>query len=698
MSPASDLSTQRIEDARLAALQYLNADPNLFDLVFVANATAAIKLVADCFRDQGFEYVYHKDAHNSVVGVREVTNHPSRCLTTNEEVEGWIEQQKFSSSSNLRLFAYPAQSNMTGYRPPYSWCKSVHDACYRVDSPQRTFVLLDAASYLTSARLDLSNFDDAPDFVALSFYKMFGYPDLGALIVKRTAFNVMTNRRYFGGGTVDIVTVVDHALHRSKVHNIHDFLEDGTLPFHNIVALKYAIATHKKLFGTAKDVSLHTGQLSAWLYHQLRDLRHANGEPVVRIYQDFNAIYGDSHTQGPIICFNVLKSDGCFVGKSHLERLAIDCGFQIRTGGVCNPGGIASMLNLRHWELRRNYVAGSRCGDGVDVVGGKPTGICRVSLGPMSTMSDIKRFVDFIEQHFVDINITSPSTAHSSESRTPSINCVIPITGCSGFTVSDDTYDAYSVWHHNWCIVDTTSDSIVSSSEVLRTLTVNVRPQSEELVITHDSGNEFTMDLWEIPKTCVVDEHQSQRLFDIYETVSVGMWFQMTLGFSCALARYRGEDLKQTEEARTCTVSGCEAVFADNDTLHNHYSFHAKRFLATHPFQALRRTSPLRTWRKTFRNWSTSPSASWPFEQAHRGSSIAFRSFANLGSSLRLSHGSNATLVDTIETAPRPYQNSSHVPSQIAIDTTDSRRGVTRTMFMSKRNRLRSITQVLDKT
>ncbi|KAK5275196.1 hypothetical protein LTR40_013464, partial [Exophiala xenobiotica] len=53
-SPASWLATKRVEDARLAVLGYFKANPDDFDVVFTANATAAIKLVSDCFRDQGF--------------------------------------------------------------------------------------------------------------------------------------------------------------------------------------------------------------------------------------------------------------------------------------------------------------------------------------------------------------------------------------------------------------------------------------------------------------------------------------------------------------------------------------------------------------------------------------------------------------------------------------------------------------------
>lgn len=41
-------------------------------------------------------------------------------------------------------------------------------------SPMKWFVGLDAASYVASNKLDLSK--NKPDFIAISFYKMFGWP------------------------------------------------------------------------------------------------------------------------------------------------------------------------------------------------------------------------------------------------------------------------------------------------------------------------------------------------------------------------------------------------------------------------------------------------------------------------------------------------------------------------------------------
>lgn len=127
-STPSKLSTARIDAAREKALRFFKADPEHFDLVFVANATAAIKLVHDCFRDHAADarrnwwYGYHRDAHTSVVGVREGTR-MNRCFKNDHEVNMWIESKGLGGAGkhDISLFAYPGQSNMTGRRLPLDW-------------------------------------------------------------------------------------------------------------------------------------------------------------------------------------------------------------------------------------------------------------------------------------------------------------------------------------------------------------------------------------------------------------------------------------------------------------------------------------------------------------------------------------------------------------------------------------------------
>src|SRR6478735_7754446 len=72
-SPSSQQSASRVEDARMNLLTFFGADPTEYDVVFVANATAGVKLVVEAIRNQpeGFLYAYHQGCHTSLVGARE---------------------------------------------------------------------------------------------------------------------------------------------------------------------------------------------------------------------------------------------------------------------------------------------------------------------------------------------------------------------------------------------------------------------------------------------------------------------------------------------------------------------------------------------------------------------------------------------------------------------------------------------------
>ena len=462
-SSSSQRSSWRIDNVRLKVLALFNANPDHFDVVFVANATAGIKLVMESFREapNGFWYGYHRDAHTSLVGVRETASSGHRCFESCE-VENWLdgEEMEFrgAKDSSLKLFAYPAQSNMNGCRLPLNWprrFRSLMDGGH-----EYVFTLLDAAAHVSTSPLDLSDVSKAPDFTVLSFYKIFGFPDLGALMVRKEASHVLQHRRYFGGGTVEMVTCNQEQWHIKKEGSIHDQLEDGTLPFHSIVALDNAMNIHSRLFGTLHQVSLHTSFLAKNLYDGLVSLRHSNGRTVCNIYQDPSSNYNNSRTQGPVIAFNLRDKQGAWISNSEVEKLAVIKNIHLRSGGLCNPGGIASSLNLSPWEMKRNFSSGQRCAGDNDIIRGKPSGMIRVSVGAMSTMQDITTFLEFLAEFFVEDKLTtqkgelqtSPSSGFYIETL-----MVFPIKSCGGWRIPNNiTWDIKAeglAWDREWCLV-----------------------------------------------------------------------------------------------------------------------------------------------------------------------------------------------------------------------------------------------------
>ncbi|EPE03964.1 molybdenum cofactor sulfurase [Ophiostoma piceae UAMH 11346] len=479
-SASSQAASQMVEDVRLQTLQFFGADPNEFDLVFVANATAGIKLVAEAFRalPEGFSYVYHQACHTSLVGIREEAQ--EAVCSPSEDIESWISTQKqitFSGQRPNTLFAYPAQSNMDGQRYPLTWASRLRNqaksSCQ--NNTNHVWTLLDAAAYAATSPLSLGDSSSAPDFTVVSFYKIFGFPDLGGLIVRRQAESLFDARRYFGGGTVDVVVCSPREQwHASKTLSLHDRLEDGTLPVHSISALGKALQTHTALFGSMGRVSAHSGFLADRLYAGLASSRHYNGTPVCRIYSPPRTSEGTAAHKlkaghGPVVAFNLQNSQGAWVSLTEFDKLATLKKFHIRTGGVCNPGGVADALKLEPWEMRHNFSHGLRCGSengGDDIVSGKPTGIIRVSLAAMSTISDVDGFLAFIDEFYKEeippqktatlATVPSNNPAKASSLYISSIS-VYPIKSCGAFYIPKDTRWEVRpeglAWDREWCLV-----------------------------------------------------------------------------------------------------------------------------------------------------------------------------------------------------------------------------------------------------
>lgn len=562
-STASQLTSRRIEDVRLRLLRLFNADPAEFDVVFVANATAGIKLVMDAFRDQEdeFWFGYHRDAHTSLIGIREAAKE-HQCFASDAEVNDWIRQQD-CKTDRARLFAYPAQSNMNGRRLPLDWSQRI-----RQGIPGSVFTLLDAAALVSTSPLDLSDPKNAPDFTVMSLYKIFGFPDLGALIVRQASASVFDKRRYFGGGTVEMVVCLKEQWHASKSESLHERLEDGTLPIHSIMALDAAMTVHRELYTSIDHVSRHTAFLVQRLFEGLASLQHGNGAKVCHVYKDHASVYGDSASQGPVIAFNLLNECGGWVSNAEVEKLAAVKNLQLRTGGLCNPGGVASSLGLAPWEMRENFSAGQRCGNDNDIIRAKPTGVIRVSLGAMSTLKDVEAFLAFTREFFVQNTFLQkpspmmsiqPQAKFQSRLHVESL-MVYPIKSCAGFNVPLGT--AWEIrpeglaWDREWCLVHQGTGAALSQKRypkmalirpsidldegVLRIeLAGALRDTSNLHVITVPLSSDprvFTdMDTYKNTNARVCGDNVSART---YRSTQVSLFFTQALGVACHLARF----------------------------------------------------------------------------------------------------------------------------------------------------------------
>lgn len=410
---ASNATQDIIEHMRYQILNHFHTSTDEYSIIFTSSATASLKIIADTFlfnedeEDVSGHFVYTQDNHTSVLGMREIVNKKGAkitCLTHNNAFKifnssnsmYFYPQQNNSAKSNS-LFIYPAQCNFSGLKYPLTWIRDVHNGVLSnavFDTSTKWYILLDAAGFVSTNDLDLSIYK--PDFVCLSFYKMFGYPTgIGALLVKNTSASTL-QKVYYGGGTIDVT--LSSELFHMKRKIFHQRFEDGTVSFLSIISLKYGFDILS--FITMEKISKHVFSLAKFLYKSLLMLHHSNGKPVATLYSD--TAYDNQDIQGGIVTFNLMRSNGEYIGYMEILHMAALFKIHLRTGCFCNPGACQRHLALSNKEVLQNYEAGYVCGGSADLINGKPTGAVRVSFGYMSTIKDIETLLLMIKECFVD--------------------------------------------------------------------------------------------------------------------------------------------------------------------------------------------------------------------------------------------------------------------------------------------------------
>jgi molybdenum cofactor sulfurtransferase len=385
VNPTSSAATVLVERARAAVLRYFNAPEDEYACIFTPNATGALRLVGEAYpfgpQDR---FLATFDNHNSVNGIREfarakgartayVPLEAPDLRTDDVLLERYLDDAAFGGHN---LFAYPAQSNFSGVKHPLEWIAPAHERGWDV--------ILDAAAFVPTSPLDLSVWK--PDFVAISFYKMFGYPTgLGALIARRPALGRL-QRPWFSGGTVVAANIQAEMVVPLSGHAL---FEDGTVNYLGIPAIEIGLR-HLERIGI-DTISRRVEDLGTWLLEALQELRHSDGSPAT-------CVYGPTtwDRRGGTITFNFLHPDGRAVDERFVDIVAATHDISVRTGCFCNGGAGETAFSLS-----RDTLIGAEFDDGMvldDYLGliGMPTGgAVRVSLGLATNFADVYRFMRF---------------------------------------------------------------------------------------------------------------------------------------------------------------------------------------------------------------------------------------------------------------------------------------------------------------
>jgi selenocysteine lyase/cysteine desulfurase len=281
------------------------------------------------------------------------------------------------------LFAYPTQSNFTGVQHPLEWIAEAQ--------AQGWDVLLDAAAFAPSNRLDLGKWH--PDFVDLSFYKIFGYPTgIGCLLVRKPALQKL-KRPWYSGGTITFSSVVafDHYLTPGPAS-----FEDGTVNYLSIPAVEIGL----KWIESIGIDAIHTRVtcLTGWLIDQLLALRHSNGSPLIWLYGPPNI-----QRRGGTVQVNFLDPAGRLFDCNDVERLANEERISLRAGCHCNPGAREIALGFTKEILAPCFQDKDRLTfeQFLHVIAGKTTGALRASVGLATNFADVYKYVQFVRT-FID--------------------------------------------------------------------------------------------------------------------------------------------------------------------------------------------------------------------------------------------------------------------------------------------------------
>ncbi|OBZ69624.1 Molybdenum cofactor sulfurase [Grifola frondosa] len=395
VSNSSKLSAACANEARQAVLSFFRAPPG-YTVVFTANATGALKLVGEAFPfASGSSFVLGADSHNSVHGIRrfaqergaqvyyiESTEHGG--LRINDAKTILTQNRPRSHRASPSLFALTGQSNISNSKNPLSLVQYATSQGY--------FTLLDAAALAPTSVFSLT--DTPVDAMAVSFYKMFGFPTgVGALVVKES-FLALLERPWFAGGTVDVVqapgTIVTMAA------ELHERFEDGTINYLNLPAITDGL---RFLSAYLPFLPLRLSCLVSHLITSLSELKHdTTGTSVVRVLsrvptRQLRAV-GEQSDTGSVVSLLFLFPSGEMIPNTFVEYAASMQNISLRTGCMCNPGGAAALLGLCRAMASLPTDATLRA---FEQHMGRELGVVRISLGLASDFRDVWRVLMFAE-------------------------------------------------------------------------------------------------------------------------------------------------------------------------------------------------------------------------------------------------------------------------------------------------------------
>ena len=397
VNPTSSAATALVEQARAAVLRYFNAPESEYACIFTPNATGAMRLVGEAYPFGTRRFLATVDNHNSVNGLREFAR-ARGAATAYVPLEapdlrvddGSLEvtstrptgPQPLRLSRAVQLLGRQASAGVDR-----RWPTSVAGTCSWTAPRSRRRAGSTCPSW-------------QPDFVAISFYKMFGYPTgLGALIARRRTLERL-RRPWFSGGTVVAANVQGDMV---VPHSGHAGFEDGTVDYLGIPAVEIGLRHLERIgIDTIAQRVESLGTLAARGAAAAAALRRQPRDPRLRA-GDVGPPRGHDRVQ--------LPAPGRARGRraprrprrrraQHLPPDGLLLQPRRRRGRVLDLEGDGSTARFEEGMILDDYI---------ELVGMPTGGAVRVSLG--------------IATNFADVSGSWPSAELANRTDVPTLTC-----------------------------------------------------------------------------------------------------------------------------------------------------------------------------------------------------------------------------------------------------------------------------------
>ncbi|KAF8307793.1 PLP-dependent transferase, partial [Clavulina sp. PMI_390] len=397
-SPSSMLSSTYVHAARVAVLNFFDADPEDYDVVFTPNASGALRIVGESYpftKGTSDHLILPLDAHNSVNGLREFAVKAGAKVKYMPIKVAWRQRFYAPSESAGGLFVLTGQSNLSGLKGNLNLLADAKSQGYDT--------LLDAAALAPSTAISLRSLNGSVDALAISLYKLIGYPTGVGCLVARKEFLAKLRKPWFSGGSVLIVQSPN--MGRLLLEG-HERWEDGTVNFLSLIAVPRGLQIlNNHLPVMAKRLPL----LMHFTLSSLASLKHANGAPLIELHSPSSPDAYSPYSHGAVISMSFLRPTGVRVPPHDVEHRASAANIHVRAGCLCNPGAASCLLGrakmLNEWEIhaqdshgnydtpasvQESYAANKHMERLI-----REEGVVRISFGLASAISDAAMFIDF---------------------------------------------------------------------------------------------------------------------------------------------------------------------------------------------------------------------------------------------------------------------------------------------------------------